>query len=188
MSNEVVKNEAVNVEVVEANKEVKVNYNAKLGDDVVGLQIKCKRVKNGEVDFNSVKGLLYLPVYEFNKKGDLAFRGYKNRWMDVHFKRTVFKNVPSECDVHSAEDLTTGTLYVRLKGIQVPTKYIITKDEDGNDVYPEIWVRSDVVGFIPYTPDKDIFNYHNTAKEIDFEDDEDSNEESATLSSEEVNN
>ena len=186
MSNEVVKNEEVEVVEVVDNKEVKPDYNLKAGDKVIGLQIKCKRVKNDDVDFNSVKGLLYLPVFELNKKGDLVNRGKKNRWLDVHFKKVAFKGVPNECEVHSPEDLTTGTLYVKLKGIQTPSKYVITKDEDGNDVYPEIWVRSDIMGFIPYTPDEDVFKYHDTSRELDFEDDEDEDTESAELSSDDV--
>lgn len=168
MANEIVKNENVEVEVVTDVKDI-IDYNAKVGDDVVGLSIKCKRIKGDDYDFNSVKGMLYLPVYAINGKGDLIFKGYHNRWLDTHFKKVAFKSVPNECDIHSPEDLTTGTLYVRLKGIQTPSKYVVTKDEDGNDIYPEIWIKSDVVGFVPYTPDKDVFKYHKSEKYIENE-------------------
>lgn len=165
MANEIVKNENVKVKVIDEVKNL-VDYNAKIGEDVVGLTIKCKRIKDDKkgIDFNSVKGMLFIPVYELNKKGDPVYKGDYNRWMDVHFTKVAFKGVPNECDVHSPEDLTTGTLYIRLKGIQVPSKYIVTKDEDGKDVYPEIWVKHSIVGFVPYTPDKSVFEYHKPEK------------------------
>ena len=122
-----------------------------------------------DYDFNSVKGMLYLPVYAINGKGDLIFKGNHNRWLDVHFTKVAFKGVPNECDIHSPEDLSTGTLYVRLKGIQTPSKYVVTKDEDRDDIYPEIWVKHSVVGFVPYTPDKDVFKYHKSEKYIENE-------------------
>ena len=168
MANEISKNENIEVTIIDEVKDL-VDYNTKIGEDVIGLQIKCKRIKNDDVDFNSVKGMLYLPIYELNKKGELVYKKDGNRWLDVHFKKVAFKGVPNECDVHSPEDLTTGKLYVRLKGIQVPNKYVVTKDEDGNDIYPEIWVKSDVVGFIPYTPDKDVFNYHKPERVIEYD-------------------
>ena len=168
MANEIIKNENVEVTIIDEVKEV-IDYNAKIGDDIIGLTIKCKRIKKGDLDFNSVKGMLYLPIYELNKKGDLVYKGDGNRWLDVHFMKIAFKGVPNECDVHSPEDLTTGTLYVRLKGIQVPSKYVITKDEDGNDIYPEIWVKNSIVGFVPYTPNKDVFKYHKPEKIIEYD-------------------
>jgi hypothetical protein len=45
----------------------------------------------------------------------------------------------------------------------------VTKDEDGNDVYPEIWIKHSIVGFVPYTPDKDMFKYHKPEKVIDYD-------------------
>ena len=170
MANEMVKNENVEVQVIDDLKEI-IDYNAKVGEDVIGLQIKCKRIKNDDVDFNSVKGLLYLPCYELNSKGEMIYQGEKNRWLDVHFKKVAFKDVPNECSVHSIEDLTTGTLFIRLNGIQVPSKYVVTKDEDGNDIYPEIWVKKNIVGFVPYTPDKDVFKYHKTERVIETNED-----------------
>lgn len=168
MANEITKNENVEVTIIDEVKDL-IDYNAKIGEDVIGLQIKCKRIKNESVDFNSVKGMLYLPVYKLNKKGDQVYEGDKNRWLDVHFTKVAFKGVPNECDVHSPEDLTTGTLYVKLKGIQTPSKYVVTKDEDGNDVYPEIWIKNSIVGFVPYTPDKDMFKYHKPEKVIEYD-------------------
>lgn len=170
MANEIVKNENVEVTIIDEVKDL-VDYNVKIGEDVIGLQIKCKRIKDDKkcIDFNSVKGMLFIPVYELNKKGDPVYVGDKNRWLDVHFTKVAFKGVPNECDVHSPEDLTTGTLYIRLKGIQIPSKYVVTKDEDGKDVYPEIWVKNSIVGFVPYTPDKDMFKYHKPEKVIEYD-------------------
>lgn len=159
MTNEIIKNETGEIEIVEEKKPT-IDYNAKIGEDVVGLQIKCKRVKNEKNDFISVKGLLYLPVYD---DGELI--GKRNRWIDVHFTKDAFKGVPNQCEIHTPDDLTTGTLYIKKKGIQVPSKYAILEDEDGNDVYPSIWVRGEIVGFIPYTPDDDMFKYHEPIQE-----------------------
>lgn len=168
MANEIVKNENVEVTIIDEVKDL-VDYNAKIGEDVIGLQIKCKRIKKGDMDFNSVKGMLYLPIYDLNKKGDPVYKKDGNRWLDVHFTKVAFKGVPNECDVHNPEDLTTGTLYVRLNGIQVPSKYVVTKDEDGKDIYPEIWIKKNIVGFVPYTPDKDMFKYHKPERVIEYD-------------------
>lgn len=183
MTNEIVKNESLEMEIVEERKPV-IDYNIKVGDDVIGLQIKCKKIKNDNNDFTSVKGLLYLPVYKL-QDDEMVFEGKKNRWIDVHFVRTAFKGTPKECEISTPDDLTTGTLYIRKKGIQVPSKYVVTKDEDGKDVYPEIWVRSDIVGFIPYTPDDDMFKYHEPIQEGKISVTEEDKEETQSFTEEE---
>lgn len=166
MTNELVKNENVSVEVVD-NTSV-IDYNVKKELNIVGLTIKCKKIKlQGKPDFNSVKGMLYLPVYD--KEG--VFKGHHNRWIDVHFKQDAFTNNKGEgLEITSPQQLTTGTLWVRLKGVQTPSKYQVTEgqNEDGTtkDVYPQIWIKSDVVGFTPYTPDEEVFKYHEPDKSI----------------------
>ena len=153
--------------ITKNNMDVKV-LNQSNDEEIIGLQIKCKRIKDDtkKINFISVKGMLYLPVYELPKKDgeDLIFRGYHNRWIDVHFTMDAFNNVPEGCKVHKPDDLKTGMLYLEIGSIQVPSKYVITKDEDDNDVYPQIWIRGGICGLVPYKPNKDMFNYHKPEK------------------------
>lgn len=189
MANEIIKNEneCVSVELVEEKQ--KFNYNAKIGDEIIGLKIKCKRIKNDKLDFNSIKGMLFIPVFKKNKNGETVCEGKFNRWIDVHFKKDAFKGVSNECDVHNPDELTTGTLFVCKKGIQVPSKYVVTKDEIGEDVYPQIWIKSNVVGFIPYTPDDEMFEYHEPVKiDMNSECDEVTEEDQETVAFTDSNN
>ena len=152
-----------NAEVVEA----KPNYNKKTGDVVIPMSIKCKKVKTDKNTFNAVSGLMYLEVIK-----DGVNLGLKNRWLNVHFTKEAFKTVDEACDVKSVDDLSTGTLYVKAKNIQAPSRYEVkVDDETGELIYPEIWVRGGIMGFEPYVVNASSFEYHKTEKieEAQFE-------------------
>lgn len=154
MANEVV----ISAEQVEA---VTPNYNKKVGNKVLCLTIKCKRIKDEakKLDFNSVKLLKHLPAYDIAGNN----LGKKNRWIDLHFTKGAFKAVEADCEVHSAEDLMTGFLYVKAFGVQSPSTYKVTVDDDGQPVYPVAWIKDNaVVGFEPYVSSQDEFDYHDT--------------------------
>ena len=134
------------------------NYNKKLGDNVLQISIKCKRIKDAvkKLDFNSVKGLKHITVID----EDGTNIGKRNRWLDVHFTKDAFKGVPNECEIHSAEDLVTGFLYVKAKYVQSPRVYQVKEDEETGEVkYPEIWIKGGIVGFEAYVSSQDEFNY-----------------------------
>ena len=122
------------------------------------IQITCstKPKKDGGT-FKSIKGMMYLDCYS----PDGLYLGKNMRRLDVHFTKTAFKGCPAECDVHTPEDLTTGFLYVLAKGIQAPSRYQVTIDEEtGKPKYPSIWIKEGVVGFEPYVTSQDAFDYH----------------------------
>ena len=125
--------------------------NVDLGNEPRRLRIKCRTGKtaSGKL-FNSITGYCKLPVYDGND-----FVGVKIKRISVHFRKNAFKDA---MNVHSPEELKSGYLYVKAKGLRLPSVYKITEetDKDGNIIYnedgtaklkyPEIWIESDVIG------------------------------------------
>lgn len=124
-----------------------------IADEPRKLKISCFKKKNkttGNV-FNAVTG--YVKLECFDAEGNSE--GVKVKGLQVHFRKDAFDNA---LNVHKPDDLKTGYLYVKAKGIQIPNVYKITqeKDEDGNLVYdedgnavfkyPVIWIQSDIIG------------------------------------------
>ena len=116
------------------------NFHQNLGDEPRRLKIavkKCK-TKDGKKTFLSVKGYMRIAVYENDE-----FIGNKVRKIDVHFTKDAFKG----CELLSGiDELKSGYLYVRAKGLQLPPVYKIEKGEKGEDIYPAIWIKSDIIG------------------------------------------
>ena len=112
-------------------------------------------VRNGKKKaggtFKKVTGYVKLECYDI----DGNFEGVKVRKLDVHFRKKAFTGA---MNVHSPEELKSGYLYVRAKGLQLPNRYQVSikQDEDGNDLYneegyailkyPIIWIQSDIIG------------------------------------------
>lgn len=116
----------------------------------IRLGIIVRNVKReGKPSFKSVKGYMYLGCYDNGN-----YQGKKGKWLDVKFTREAFKDSET---VKSVDDLKTGDLYVYATKIQAPSKYEITK-KDGKDVYPVIYIKGGIIGFIPYTPSQEAFN------------------------------
>ena len=160
MENQIVETKNT-VEIVED----RAIYNKNVGEKIYAISIKCKKVKTDKVNFNAVSGLMYLPVIK-----DGVDTGEANRWLNVHFTKDAFKNMPEECKISSIEDLTTGTLYVKAGKIQAPSRYELTVNEETGEVeYPQIWIRGGIVGFEPYVVDEDKFTYHKKDKSIEAE-------------------
>lgn len=142
-------------------------YNVNDADNILALNIIVRTItaKKGN-KFKSVKTMMYLPYYD----ADDGFKGYKNVKVDTSFTKNAFDNVYSECGIHKVDDLQTGTLYVRKKSVQAPFKWLVTRDAEGNDIYPHIWIKGDIIGFAPYTPDDDAFKYHAPVKDVELVD------------------
>lgn len=71
-------------------------------------------------------------TYEFlNEDGTRTRKG-----IDVKFTQKAFK----DCDLNE-KDITRGVLEVKADALGCPDKYEITKDENGKDIYPSVWVR-----------------------------------------------
>lgn len=151
-------------EIVEAKQDVVVdecvNYNKKTGEIVIPISIKVKRVKTDKANFKAVSGLMYLSVIE-----DGIDTGEANRWLNIHFTKEAFSDAAPECDIKSIEDLSTGTLYVKAKGVQAPSRYEVKVDaETGELEYPVIWIRGGIMGFEPYVVSADKFAFHKKEK------------------------
>lgn len=116
------------------------NFTQNLGDEPRRLKISVKRLKtkDGKKSFLSVKGYMRIACYD----GD-EFIGNNVKKIDVHFKKDAFKG----CVLLSGvEDLKSGYLYVRAKGLQLPSVHKVELDENGKSVYPSIWIKSDIIG------------------------------------------
>lgn len=124
-----------------------------IADEPRRLKINCFKKKNKKTGniFNSVSGFVKLEVFDLDGKS----LGIQTKQLTVHFKRDAFKDA---VNVHSPEELKTGYLYIKAKGIQIPTSYRVKQDEDedgnpkydedGNAIYkyPSIWIQSDIIG------------------------------------------
>lgn len=150
--NELVLNENGVIDTSKLNKKVDNSY--------LQIGIKCKKMKtkDGKKNFLSVKAYMELECYDI----DGTYEGFKSRWIDVHFTQDAFDGVDSNCDIKKIDNLQTGTLYVLSKYVQAPTRYQVR--EEANDegviekIYPAIWIKGGIVGFIPYTPSQNSFN------------------------------
>lgn len=159
--NEVVKNEVIDL----SSAEDLSAYNVNDANNIIALNIIVRTLtaKKGN-KFKSVKTMMYLPYYD----ADDGFKGYKNIKVDTSFTKDAFDNVYSECGIHKVDDLQTGTLYVRKKSVQAPFKWLVTRNAEGENVYPHIWIKGDIIGFAPYTPDEDAFKYHAPVKDAEI--------------------
>lgn len=164
-----------------------------LGEEPRRLKIKCRTGKtaSGKV-FNSITGYCKLPVYD----GD-DFIGVKVKRMSVHFRKIAFKDA---VNVHSPEDLKTGYLFVKAKGLRLPPVYKVTEetDKEGNIIYnedgtaklkyPEIWIESDVIGLQEFVTSQQALEIDETNEIMDAEVEEpvDESEAVADLENEEL--
>ena len=137
-------------------------------NDILAISIKVKNMESKDKKkFKSVKASMYLECFKRNDDGDLVSIGYKNRWIDLSFTRDAFNTDCFEgCIVKGISNLSTGTLYVNANYVDAPNSYKVTQDEDGEDVYPKIWVRGGIVGFQKYKPSQDKFNYHKPSNDV----------------------
>ena len=129
--------------------------------NIIKITIKCKKIKLEKNSFNSVKALMYLPVYD--KDGN--YLGKYNRWIDMHFTKDAFKTAPE--GISSVDDLSTGTLYVEASSIQAPNVYRVKEDENTGELsYPTIWIKGGIKQFEKYVVSQDAFNHHETNQKL----------------------
>lgn len=153
-----------------------------LGEEPRRLKIKVVRgkTKDGKKTFASVSGYLRLPVYD----GD-DFMGIQVKRLSVHFRKEAFKG----CDTLSnPEDLTSGYLYVKAKGIKVPSVYKIidATDENGEVIfeengepkkkYPEIWIHSDILGLQAFVTSQNALDVDENDDAVDAVENEETGE------------
>ena len=190
------KNEIVRSDVLSVSKgriELPDFTNINLGDEPRRLRIKCRTGKtaSGKI-FNSITGYVKLPVYD----GD-DFVGVKVKRISVHFRKNAFKDA---MNVHSPEELKSGYLYVKAKGLRLPSVWKVREetDKDGNIIYnedgtaklkyPEIWIESDVIGLQEFVTSQKALDIDEEDNVMDAEVEEpvDDSEAVADLENEEL--
>ena len=174
MANEVIIKKSNSVGIVSTQMELPNFKELNLGDEPRKLQIK---VENGKKDdgstFKKVTGYVILDIYEgIEDEAKFVRRGIKR--ISVHFKKVAFKEEAGEnLNVHDIEDLQSGHLFVKAKGLRKPSIYKLRyeRDKEGNIVfdddgnakikYPEIWIERGVLGFIPFVTSQDDLDVEN---------------------------
>lgn len=156
-----------------------------LGDEPRRLRIKVTKGKKetGET-FNKITGYCILDIYEgVEDEAKYVRTGVKR--ISVHFRKVAFKG---SANVHSPEDLVSGYLYVKAKGLRLPSVYKLRyeKDKDGNILYdangeaiikyPEIWVESDVLGLQEFVTTQDALDVDKYADAVEVKYDEETGE------------
>lgn len=147
-----------------------------IADEPRRLKIVCFKKKNKTTNnlFNSVTGYVKLECFDIDGNSE----GVKTKGLQVHFRKDAFKNA---INVHTPDELKSGYLYVKAKGIQIPNSYKVTQakdedgelmyDEDGNAVYkyPVIWIQSDVIGLEEMVTSQTALNVDEDEDVVDAE-------------------
>lgn len=156
MSNIVKSNAAVSGAVVVP------NFHADLGEEPRRIKIAVKncKTKDGKKKFKGVKGYMKIAVYDESD----TFIGNHVRKIDIHFTQDAFKG----CDLlKSIDDLKSGYLYVKAKGLQLPPVYKIEVDDKGEKTYPAIWIKSDIIGLQPFVASQASLDVDDNADAVD---------------------
>ena len=143
-----------------------VNSNS---EDILAIAIRVKNLttKDGKKKFKSVKAMMHIRVFKTGEDGKYIDRGFRNYWIDLAFTTDAFKTDKYEgCIINDVNDLSTGTLYVNADYVDAPSVYKVTKDKDGKDVYPQIWVRGGLIGFEKFKPTQSAFSYQPTPSDV----------------------
>ena len=160
-----------------------------LGNEPRKLKIKVTNGKKSDgTKFKKVTGYAKLPIYEGIGDEAVYVRDGVKR-MSVHFKQVAFKDERGEnCNVSDINDLQTGYLFVKAKGLRIPTIYklqyeknedgSIKYDKDGNAVikYPEIWIERGILGFLASVTSQDSLDVDNEKEVVDVKVDDETGE------------
>lgn len=164
-----------------------------IADEPRRLKIVCFKKKNKTTNnlFNSVTGYVKLECFDEDGKSE----GVKTKGLQVHFRKDAFKNA---INVHTPDELKSGYLYVKAKGIQIPNSYKVTQakdengelmyDEDGNAIYkyPCIWIQSDVIGLEEMVTSQTALNVDEDEDVVDVETNEVVDEETGEVVDEDI--
>lgn len=176
MANDVIvkKNEAVGI--VSTNMELPNFKELNLGDEPRKLKIRVENgTKKDGTKFKKVYGYIICNIYDgIEDEAKFVRRGIKR--LSVHFKQVAFKEEKGEnINVSDINDLSSGYLFVKAKGLRKPTNYKLRyeRDDKGNIVYddngeakikyPEIWIERGILGFIAVVTaqeDLDVDNFN----------------------------
>lgn len=164
-----------------------------IADEPRRLKIVCFKKKNKTTNnlFNSVTGYVKLECFDIDGKSE----GVKTKGLQVHFRKDAFQNA---INVHTPNELKSGYLYVKAKGIQIPNSYKVTQakdengelmyDEDGNAIYkyPCIWIQSDVIGLEEMVTSQTALNVDEDEDVVDAETNEVVDEETGEVVDEDI--
>ena len=182
-NNEVVVVKSNVLSVSSCNVEIPNFKEIDLGNEPRRLKIKVTNGKKADgTKFKKVTGYVRLPIYEGIGDDAVYVRDGIKR-ISVHFKQVAFKEERGEtCNVSDINDLQTGYLFVKAKGLRIPSVYRITeeKDSEGNIIYqengeakikyPEIWIEKGVLGFLASVTSQNALDVDADDNTVDAED------------------
>ena len=189
MANEVIIKKSNVLSVVSSNVELPNFKQIDLGNEPRKLKIKVTNGKKADgTTFKKVTGYAKLPIYEGVGDEAVYVRDGVKR-MSVHFKKVAFKDDCGDTlNVHDIEDLQTGYLFVKAKGLRIPSVYRLQyeKNEDGSIKYdnngeavikyPEIWIEKGVLGFLAAVTSQDSLDVDDEKEVVDVKVDEETGE------------
>lgn len=161
MANEVIVKKSNVLSVESSNIQLPDFKQIDLGNEPRKLKIKVTNGKKADgTKFKKVTGYVKLPIYEGIGDEAVYVRDGVKR-MSVHFKQVAFKEDRGEtCNVSDINDLQSGYLFVKAKGLRIPSVYklqyeknedgTLKYDENGEAIikYPEIWIERGMLGFL----------------------------------------
>lgn len=189
MANEVIIKKS-NVLSVESSNVVLPDFKQiDLGNEPRKLKIKVTNGKKKDgTTFKKVTGYAKLPIYEGVGDEAVYVRDGVKR-MSVHFKKAAFKEESGDTlNVHDIEDLQSGYLFVKAKGLRIPSVYRLQyeKNEDGSIKYddngeavikyPEIWIERGILGFLAAVTSQDSLDVDDEKEVVDVKVDEETGE------------
>ena len=189
MANEVIIKKSNVLSVESSNVQLPDFKQIDLGNEPRKLKIKVTNGKKADgTTFKKVTGYAKLPIYEGIGDEAVYVRDGVKR-MSVHFKKVAFKDEAGDTlNVHDIEDLQTGYLFVKAKGLRIPSVYRLQyeKNEDGSIKYdnngeavikyPEIWIERGILGFLAAVTSQDSLDVDDEKEVVDVKVDEETGE------------
>ena len=181
-NNEVVVAKSNVLSVASCNVELPNFKEIDLGNEPRRLKIKVTNGKKADgTKFKKVTGYVKLPIYEgIGDDATYVRDGIKR--ISVHFKQVAFKEERGEtCNVSDINDLQTGYLFVKAKGLRIPSIYKLQYETDDNGEikyaengeaiikYPEIWVEKGVLGFLASVTSQNALDVDSDTNTVDAE-------------------
>ena len=189
MANEVIIKKSNVLSVESSNIQLPDFKQIDLGNEPRKLKIKVTNGKKADgTKFKKVTGYAKLPIFEGIGDEAVYVRDGVKR-MSVHFKQVAFKDERGEtCNVSDINDLQSGYLFVKAKGLRIPSIYKLQyeKNEDGSIKYdkngeavikyPEIWIEKGVLGFLASVTSQNSLDVDDEKEVVDVKVDEETGE------------
>ena len=179
MANEVIIKKSNSLSVESGNIGLPNFKEINLGEEPRKLKIKVENgTRSDGTKFKKVTGYIKLPIYEgIGEEAKYVRDGVKR--ISVHFRQDAFDDRPETSNISKINDLKSGYLFVKAKGLKIPAVYKINYKKDDKDniiyddngeaklKYPEIWVECGVLGLLEFVTSQSALDVDDEKEVID---------------------